>query len=213
MLQGLMILDAMIITRYSFVFYLKNPTSTQDDFWNLFINLWITTVSIMTQTVYAIQPGKNPMHYYICVGRITNTYDATKTVKMNHSVLFILTVSCLLHAFAGVRLLIVRYKSNIELKSPMSSNSILNKESLVSVTSNLCSIFMILFSSAIPGELNKIDFSQLDKHFLLIHLFHHYSPQTIFAATILIFLMKNAQLRNFLKREYSIKNTMYDCEI
>jgi hypothetical protein len=171
-----------------------------------------TGVSIITQTVYAIQPGKNPMHYYICVGRISRNYLATKIVKLNYSVTVILTLSLFLHAFAGLRLLLVRYKSNIELQSPISSKSVLNKESLVSVTANLSSLCMILFSSSIPSELNKIDFTQLQKHYLLIHIFHHYLPQTIFAATIIIFLIKNSQLRKFLKREYLMKNPTYDCK-
>jgi hypothetical protein len=30
----------VLVVRYIFVFHSKNPTAVQDDFWNLFINMW-----------------------------------------------------------------------------------------------------------------------------------------------------------------------------
>ena len=38
----ILFLDAMAITRFMFIFHTKNPTGFQDDFWNLFLSLWIT---------------------------------------------------------------------------------------------------------------------------------------------------------------------------
>ena len=41
-IQATFLLDVMVITRYIFIFWLKNPLGFQDEFWGLFLNIWIT---------------------------------------------------------------------------------------------------------------------------------------------------------------------------
>ncbi len=42
--QIILFLDAIIVERYIMIFWLKNPINFQDDFWSIFINIWIVTV-------------------------------------------------------------------------------------------------------------------------------------------------------------------------
>ena len=37
----ILFIDAIAVIRYMFIFQTKNPTTVQDDFWNLFLSLWI----------------------------------------------------------------------------------------------------------------------------------------------------------------------------
>jgi hypothetical protein len=37
----LLFIDAIIVARYFQIFWMKNPLSFQDDFWCLFVNIWI----------------------------------------------------------------------------------------------------------------------------------------------------------------------------
>jgi hypothetical protein len=64
---ALLLLDAIIIVRYIFIFHLKNPTALQDDFWKLFINLWTAGACVLSQSVYMMLPGKNPVNFYQCM--------------------------------------------------------------------------------------------------------------------------------------------------
>ena len=41
--------DSIFVVRYLFVFHLKNPTATQDDFWMRFLNLWTLAAGSITQ--------------------------------------------------------------------------------------------------------------------------------------------------------------------
>jgi hypothetical protein len=41
-LKGVAFVDFIIIIRYILTFHSKNPTAVQDDFWNLFLNIWAT---------------------------------------------------------------------------------------------------------------------------------------------------------------------------
>ena len=43
----LLFFDAIALSRYIFIYWMKNPTALNDDFWNLFVNLWIILGSIL----------------------------------------------------------------------------------------------------------------------------------------------------------------------
>ena len=36
-----LLINAIVIARYILIFWMKNPLSFQDDFWCIFVNLWI----------------------------------------------------------------------------------------------------------------------------------------------------------------------------
>ena len=55
----LMLFDAIIIVKSIFIFKLKIPTVVQDDFWKLFVNLWIIILNILTQIIFNLMPGIN----------------------------------------------------------------------------------------------------------------------------------------------------------
>ncbi len=45
--QIVLFLDVIVISRYIFIFWMKNPLSFQDDFWHCFINIWIVTFRLV----------------------------------------------------------------------------------------------------------------------------------------------------------------------
>ncbi len=63
--------DAIIIVKYVFVFHIKNPTTIQDDFWTIFINLWIFIFDLIVLIVYAVWPGRNTSTIILCIGKIS----------------------------------------------------------------------------------------------------------------------------------------------
>jgi hypothetical protein len=52
--QGMLFLDCIMVTRYTFIFWLKNPAAFQDEFWSLFINLWVVGFSWIAQLVFEV---------------------------------------------------------------------------------------------------------------------------------------------------------------
>ena len=57
-IQVMLIFDAISILRYIFIFWLKNPYSFWDDFWTVFLNLWMFSFSLMSEIIFVILPGK-----------------------------------------------------------------------------------------------------------------------------------------------------------
>ena len=70
--QVLLLFDGMFVTRFIFIFQIKNPAKFHDNFWNLFINLWILYFSFVYQFSWSFLPGSQPVIYYFCTGEDPN---------------------------------------------------------------------------------------------------------------------------------------------
>ena len=62
-------IDAMAIVRYFCIFWLKNPTGINDEFWIVFINLFIKMLGVITMFVWHFTTPRQPFGYYICAGQ------------------------------------------------------------------------------------------------------------------------------------------------
>ncbi len=66
MRQSIIFFAAIIITRYIYIIWLKNPGAVQDDFWTSFIVKWIPGSCFILNFVIYYIPGRQPMNYYTC---------------------------------------------------------------------------------------------------------------------------------------------------
>ncbi len=64
----IMLLNASTLFRYIFVLWLKNPAAFNDDFWHIFINMWVVSFSFVYQIPRAIIPSNQLLEYKICTG-------------------------------------------------------------------------------------------------------------------------------------------------
>ena len=62
----LIFLNAIIISKYIFIFWMKNPGSLHDDFWSFFISLWTIGFSSMFNFVRTVHPHLHVIYDYIC---------------------------------------------------------------------------------------------------------------------------------------------------
>ena len=72
----LMLKDASVMTRYAFIFWLKNPVAFNDEFWSLFLWLWIHGMAILFQGSAYFLATYPPVQVFICAGT-----DPTGTEK------------------------------------------------------------------------------------------------------------------------------------
>ena len=64
--QGIAILDFIMISRYIFIFFLKNPARVYDDFWSTFIIAWISMFVCISQFAVHSSPTRHFVDFYIC---------------------------------------------------------------------------------------------------------------------------------------------------
>jgi len=164
-MHTLLLFDSIIIVRYLFLFHLKNPTALQDAFWKVLLNIWIFSASLLLQCVYMILPGKNPINFYMCVGKYPVRFQNIP-IKMNFSLFILAMLSGFVHLFVGL------FKIKYNLK-----NNLNDAKSLYTFTSNTIGTFSLLASSIIiPMLVNKMEPDELDTYpnYLLLYIFHHY---------------------------------------
>jgi hypothetical protein len=58
----------IMLSRYIFIFWLKNPAGFYDDFWYKFIISWIAMFCWISQITVYMGPGKHFPNFYICSG-------------------------------------------------------------------------------------------------------------------------------------------------
>jgi hypothetical protein len=97
---------AMTLTRYIFIFWLKNPAAFNDEFWFVFVNLWIAGLSFITQFLRGSIPGSQLLEYSICSGEDPSTILSSPPFMRG---IFEL-LSLIIHIYAHLRIIIHKRK-------------------------------------------------------------------------------------------------------
>ena len=63
----MMFLNVIVISKYIFIFWLKNPGAVQDDFWMVFVCLWTFGLNLTVNFVRIFIPRKEMIYFYICM--------------------------------------------------------------------------------------------------------------------------------------------------
>ena len=205
--QILLLLDAVFLCRYIFIFHLKNPTALQEDFWKLFINLITITFSIISQVTLFLLPGKHPNMYYVCLGEFPNKYIGLP-VKTNITFIAIFVVTLIFYIYANIKIKIYSKSQNsshslFETGLVPTEQACFNMQSMENIVVNidilvLPSVFIVIF------VLNRLNLDEIDQYpnYLWFYAIHHLVP---FSATFTMMAMhygNNMMLRKFLKTEY-----------
>jgi len=168
-MHALLLFDSIILVQYLFLFHLKNPTAVQDDFWKFLLNIWIFSACLLLQCVYMILPGKNPINFYMCVGKYPVRFQNIP-VKMNISFWFLAMLSGFIHLYVGL----FKIKYNQKNKANVDTKSLFN------FTSNIVGTFTLLAFTLVTTILvNSKEPDDLDTfpNYLLLYILHHFTTQ------------------------------------
>ena len=75
-LEFILYFDAILLTKYLYIFWLKNPGAVNEEFWSLFLHFSIKIFCFLSQTAWHLLVHQQPINYYICVGA-----DPTEAMK------------------------------------------------------------------------------------------------------------------------------------
>ena len=131
--QILLLLDASIVVRYILIFWVKNPGAFQDDFWNIFVNIWILGMSVITNFTLFSRPVKMPLHYYTCTD-----LNPSDDVNLPHSSGFIDIFSLLLHFLIKIRIGFFKLNKRLPCCRP-------NMVKINQIFKNVTKNFLLLF--------------------------------------------------------------------
>ena len=204
-IQMLLLIDAVVIVRYIFTFVIKNPTAAQDDFWVTFISIWSFLLSIVVQTVYIIMPGKNPTHFYVCLGEVSVSLVSAKT-KVHYSFLVVALLTICISVILSSRIKYYELKivkavnpSTVQPKPSISFDK--NRILSVSVLLVIVLIFSFVWIPILWSSSLRITLINQFPYYLLFYYIHIMSVPTFILASLSLVLYKNNNLRRFMMRE------------
>ena len=178
----------------------------QDDFWKSFISIEAFFVSLISQVVMAILPGKNPHSYFVCTGYFPVNLAGAK-VKANLPYSYLLIASFLLHVFAGVRIKIHRHKQTMidhaQSGTAAPNAGHISSQTLINFTTNIVSLLLLVFAAVVTVIVNTMDPVKFDSfpNYVWIYVLHHYTPTIILSSTVIIYYTKNVSLRIYVREE------------
>lgn len=190
--QGLLLYNAIHITRYVFIFWLKNPGAVKDDFWSLFLSIWITGLSIFPNLVIYILPIKQPMFYYVCAD-----IDPHVDMKMPSKPAAMADITSLLLLFM-IKIRISVHQQEPELNSSISRGvlSLIEKQTITDFTSNLVGLSSVASFSLLSIKLNSMTLVELNQFPGFLYLFLYQMVCPAFVAYT-VFFMNYLRCKNF----------------
>ena len=195
----LFILDATVITRYMFIFWLKNPVAFQDHFWCRFIEIWIYGASFISMFVWHYAVQFQTMGFYFCAGK-----DPTNMRQHFPKAYGVLeTFSLVLHFIIQIKILSHKRKSN-QLQSNNFLNSVVqtDKKSLFNYALNICAIFFItsvILAIKMTERLSKEELSSYPNYVAFFYI--NLLAPSLVSFAIAISFFKDKTLRETIIKE------------
>ena len=209
-MQAMFLLDAIVITKYIFVFVLKNPVAIQEGYFLTFINISTFIISFISQCVYMWFPGRNPMVFYICIRRFPISQIPLDTpIKPNLPLLAVMAFTILSHIIAGFKLrkakkAVVPISTNQNHQNQITLlNVFKDKQLLANFTSNIISIGLLMFSSFLVNVINRMTPQELNRrpNIMLVFFWLLFLPMILSYATISIYYSRHKDLQISIKIE------------
>ena len=164
--QAMLFLDGIMLSRFIFIFVLRNPSAFQDDFWSLFGNIWILSFSWIGQIVNEVILGCESLSTNICSGK--NIFISTKCLQVSTNDRFnsiISIFSILIHIFVLIKIQIFKWKNpaeqlHISPKTKISWRNFRESMFFSSLIQNTITSMLLVSTAVGPGILRILTFHE-----------------------------------------------------
>ena len=136
-----LLLDFIIITRYLFIFWIKNPVGLNDEMLGTFFTLWSLLFTFISQSVLIMMPGKEFPDIWFCSGLDPNSSLEQGDISIFGYNIFKL-LSLVLHIAIGVRIKLYKWKvqkenNKYDPRSKVTWLFHMGKNSIISISESL----------------------------------------------------------------------------
>jgi hypothetical protein len=196
--QLLIILNLVVIFRYVFIFWLKNPAAFQDEFWHLFLVIWMSGFSLVSQWVFAYFPGTQSLNYYVCLGIYPTESSEMFSPKQNHLMRLFQFFTVTLLFFMYIRIEKFRVKGS-------SHNNLINLDN-----NFFASVFMYCFYAVfvlvfvlLILKINSMDpkTANFYPNYLYFNFYHLLAPVALSLLAAVLYCIKHQEMFHILKTE------------
>ncbi len=196
--QLLLYLDAIAITRFLFIFWLKNPVAFQDGFWSAFFSRWIRLASWLSTMAGCFLADRQLINYYICSGE-DPTEDFKKPQKSSK---FVEIGSLVIHLIVYLKIKIYKMSNsgNVQPSNGSIGNKFLTEmrtQSLESFSRNIIDFSLLGMTLLSASYLSKLEPAEMcnNKAFLQLHYLVQISASALIG--ILLYYLRHKPLQHF----------------
>ncbi len=191
-----------MVVRYVCIFHLKNALLANDDYWHLFINLWVFFSTLITNGVNWFLPGLYTPTYEICACTLQDynqisKFEGTALV----STLFTMTV----YVLASARIKIYKHKTT-SMVYPTEISSFAKNKLIAELTLTIGPTFLITVIFLVSLFMGKtrtgIPYYQYP-YYLIIYLQYLIVIPFIVIIFVAFFYAYNKQVQKTIQRELS----------
>ena len=200
--QTILLLDAISISKYVFVFHLKNPMAVKDDFWSLFLNQTIVLFSFIFNYVVMVLPGRLPTAFYTC-----SDTDLFPDVNLPQKPIgYFEVLSVFLHLCIKIKFCLYKAKKvnpeAVVIPTPYQS-SVVNQDLIADIGSSLIGISVIGIFSILNAKVNMMTQSELNLYPTYYYIIGMQLLATSAASLCLsvTYYCRHSLLRNTIQRE------------
>ncbi len=101
--QAVLLTTAISVVKYVYIFVLKFPPYSKEEFWWIFINLWTLMCSCLSHFVYQFLPGRSVINIYVCSGSFDRELIGTPA-KINLFSRYVFIMAVIWYIFSAVRI-------------------------------------------------------------------------------------------------------------
>ncbi len=204
--QAILLINAITISRYLFIFWLKNPGVVWDDFWSFYITLWIIIFSSLFNFVYFYLPGPQPLSYYLC----SYIEPQTDGNLPKRPTLIFEVFSVFVMLIINIRIFMFKRKSRSNTNSNKRVGTIFHQRISVSISdkgtisdfkSNIYSIINIILLAMLTMQGNTMTMKEVRDNPAYIYLIHLTGPGIFIFVFAILHYIRHAPLRKIIYRE------------
>ena len=206
-------LNFIVLSKYIFIFWMKNPGSVQDDFWTVFISMWTFVFSFIISLVKILIPRKGIIFLYICLNSDPELDSHLQTRTDDQIEMMI---CFLLHLAITLRVQIFKLKKNHNQATQISTITQMNFQNTEKVTladfvtSSLLAIW-IGSLAVLQNKLEKLSLPDISTPYYSFFIFGflYYANSFSCLAISSVYICRHSNLRRKLKKELilAIQNT------
>jgi hypothetical protein len=193
--------------RYICVIHLKNAGSLQDDFWCLFLNIWLIFVILLVNGSNWILPGIYTPTYEIC-SCISQNYGQTR--KFENTAMALSLTTMIIFSFVAIRIHTFKYKLKMTVApvGPIQNHkSKFQNKLLADLTLTICSVLLIATTFAITYIIGSTHVTVVD--FNIIQCLYLLMMPVAFNLVTILFYAKNVNARKMILRE--LRTSLMHC--
>jgi hypothetical protein len=191
-----LLLSCVSIVRYLFIFKLKNPTVTQDNFWSVFLVVWLILLLAMANYVNLALPGRNIHFDYICWGKISPDILQQKDSKGNPIIVLTFLFCLITNSF-----IFLKYKMFLRKGKKFTSG----RKNIATLTLCFLTAIKIGLLSVLPVKIYSMDLQNVIEYpnYILIFIYFLVVMPTAVSIFLLLLLVQSQDLRNFTRKRFS----------